>query len=173
LTRSKLPSEPNITNNTVPEQLNCIPAVEEDFGFQPCGDGRCYACKLHCSAGTTFRSSTRDSSHNIRDALSCQSTDIVYLITCHRCLAQYVGETGRTLAQRLTDHRSNIKLKKQTPIAIHFNSDHHSVADLRAVAIEKIRNPNRSIIVRRQREQFWQIKLGTKYPHGLNCMPVD
>jgi hypothetical protein len=41
------------------------------------------------------------------------------------------------------------------------------------VAIEGIHEDHRTSMVRKQREQFWQIKLGTKYPHGLNGMPID
>jgi GIY-YIG catalytic domain len=105
--------------------------------------------------------------------MSCRSANIVYLITCRKCRIQYVGETSRTLAERLTDHRSNIKHRKNTPIAIHFNSANHSAADLRAVAIEQIRDSERTLTVRRQREQYWQNKLGTKHPQGLNELPVE
>ena len=27
--------------------------------------------------------------------------------------------------------------------------------------------------IRKQREEFWQIKLGTKFPAGLNSMPIN
>ena len=82
---------------------------------------------------------------------------------------QYVGETGRCLAERLTDHKSNIKTKKLTPISIHFNqSDHNLNRDLKAIAIEKITDSQDPVAQRKEREIFWQNKLSTRHPHGLN-----
>lgn len=167
LIRSKLT---DTTRNLVRQEAE----VDQNLGFRPCGSPRCFACRYHCSAAATFKGSGRDVSHSINDALTCRSDNIVYLITCRKCKIQYVGETGRSLAQRLNQHRSDINIRKRTPITLHFNSVNHSFEDLNAVAIEKISPAvDRPIIVRRQREQFWQIKLGTKYPHGLNEMPVD
>ena len=174
LTRSKLQN--NDSNTTAPnaqQRTHVSVGSENSLGFQQCQSARCYACKLHCSSSASFDSSTRNCSHIIKDSMSCRSANIVYLITCRKCRIQYVGETSRTLAERLTDHRSNIKHRKNTPIAIHFNSANHSAADLRAVAIEQIRDSERTLTVRRQREQYWQNKLGTKHPQGLNEMPVE
>jgi hypothetical protein len=83
-----------------------------------------------------------------------------------------VGETGRPLRDRLADHRSAIRLKKNTPIAAHFNSKDHSINNLTALAIEKIPDNIFSIRTRKQREQFWQEKLGTIHPLGLNALPI-
>src|ERR1051325_6327211 len=105
---------------------------------------------MHCIESTAFYKSTRfNCRHAIVDSLSCRSSNIVYLITCEKCQIQYVGETSRSLAQRLTDHRSNISTQKRTSIAIHFNSENHSVNDLRAVAIEESHDDHRPSIVRK------------------------
>ncbi|KAF7643633.1 hypothetical protein LDENG_00236130 [Lucifuga dentata] len=42
------------------------------------------------------------------------SKNCVYLITCTKCEAQYVGETGNTILQRFAQHKYNIFGKKQT-----------------------------------------------------------
>ena len=78
------------------------------------------------------------------DSLSCRSSNIVYLITRENCYKtfQYIGKTSRSLAQRLTDHRSNIRTQERTPTD--FNSENHSVNDLRAVAIEEIHDSHRT-----------------------------
>jgi hypothetical protein len=165
LTRSKL-SDPT---NQVPHLLSVT--ARENSGFQPCGSQRCYACQFHCYAASTFSSVTCNNRHKIFDPLSCDSDNIVYLITCNKCHMQYVGESGRSLRERLTDHRSNIKNHKMTPIGIHFNSTGHNFTDLKAIAIEKIKTNN--LMIRRQREQFWQQKLNTKHPFGLNELPVE
>jgi hypothetical protein len=170
LVRSKLTND--ATSTVAPMQTKITQSIN-NFGFQVCGSTRCYACKLHCTSSTSFSSATHKGRHNIVDLLSCRSTNIVYLITCRICQIQYVGETGRSLSERLTDHRSTIKTGKKTPISIHFNLPGHSTHDLLAIAIEQIKESKFTAIVRKQREQFWQNKLGTKFPRGLNELPVD
>ena len=43
------------------------------------------------------------------------------------------------------------------------------------IAIEKISEVDLKYVttIRKQREEFWQIKLGTKFPAGINCMPIN
>jgi len=99
---------------------------------------------------------------------------VIYLITCRVCLIQYVGETGRNLASRLVNHRSDIKHAKNTAIAIHFNS-HENSSDprlLQAIAIEKITDKGNAFAKRKAREIYWQNTLGTQYPLGLNGYPL-
>lgn len=167
LTHSKLT---NLVSAVQPAQEQVEPQmVQEARGFKPCGDPRCFSCDYHCKTSTdTFVSSVHGRSFEIRSVLSCKSSNIVYLITCRVCNIQYVGETNRKLAARLTDHRSNIKHNKPTPIAMHFNSANHSFSDISAIAIEQIDLCDRTATTRKQREQYWQNKLATKIPLGLN-----
>ena len=142
--------------------------------FSLCNNTRCITCRYHAYNSNTFTSTTYNASFHINGTLTCKSTNIIYLITCIKCNIQYVGETSRCLADRLTDHRSNINNRKQTPIAIHFNIPGHSITkDLRAITIEKIHDTVNSLIIRKQQELIWQNKLGTIYPHGLNCYPTQ
>lgn len=149
------------------------PDTDGGSGFGPCGSARCLCCRLHATGSHDFSSSTYSVKYKIHDSLSCRSSNIVYLITCRRCNIQYVGETGRPLGDRLTDHRSNIRNKKDTPIGIHFNQPGHSIDDVAAVAIEKIADDGNTLMRRRQREAFWQAKLGTIHPRGLNGFPTE
>lgn len=172
LVRSKLYPESNPIMPESNPDPNPLPPPYPNPGFSACGSIRCMACRMHCIDSVSFRSTTTNICYNITHVCDCSSTNIVYLITCGRCNVQYVGETSRSLRQRLTDHRSNIKTKKQTPIGIHFNSPAHTVHDLKAVAIELITQQNQTALVRKQREEFWQLKLKTKYPYGLNGLSV-
>ena len=70
--------------------------------------------------------------------MNCNTTNLIYLITCSKCNKKYVGETRRTLKERLNNHRSDIKLKKNTAIAIHFNSFQHNVTQLKITPLEII-----------------------------------
>lgn len=141
--------------------------------FRGCGASRCNLCRNHAFDAQTFKSNTTNKSFKIKDNLTCSSTNIIYLITCNSCNVQYVGETGCTLRERFTNHKSNIKLKKQTPIAIHFNSASHSILDLNIIAIDKISDNNVNIESNRKlKEKYWQNLLQTNFPKGLNGFPV-
>ena len=75
----------------------------------------------------------------------------------------YVGMTTRALHERFTVHRSDIRLKKQTPVAEHFNLPGHSMEDLTIMIIDQEDDVKKL----RERERYWIEKLGTK-AHGLN-----
>lgn len=168
LVSSKL--KPLQTNGTTANKQN---KQNSSNTFTACGSGRCYTCRFHASNQSHFQSTTQHTQFNFTGNFSCDSSNIIYLITCRKCLLQYVGETGRTFRERMTDHRSTVKTNKKTAIGIHFNRPDHSVLDIQAIAIEQIGNGPHCEISRKQRESFWQTKLGTKFPLGLNCMPID
>ena len=119
----------------------------------------------------TFTSSTYDTDFPLKNNCNCNSKNLIYLITCNACNVQYVGETGDSLKNRLNNHRSDVKTKKQTAIGIHFNLENHSFGDLKIMPIELMEMEN--IYTRRNIEYYWQLKLGTIYPHGLNGLPID
>ena len=61
-----------------------------------------------------------------------------YLITCNKCYKQYVGQTSTKLKERLNDYRCNIKLHKNTTIAVHFNNPLHNISNLSIAPTEQI-----------------------------------
>jgi len=65
----------------------------------------------------------------IKSQLSCNSDNVIYVITCTLCNLYYIGQTQNQLRTRLGQHLSDIKLKNDTSIANHFNihSDPFSV----------------------------------------------
>jgi hypothetical protein len=141
--------------------------------FRSCGQNNCKACKNQSIDTNKFISTNRKNSFDITDNLTCSSSNLIYLITCNKCQKQYVGETGRTIRERLTDHRSAIKLKKKTPIGIHFNLPNHSQSNLNIIGIESIKTNTKAEQVRKSREFLWQKKLDTFFPRGLNGMPTE
>jgi hypothetical protein len=134
-----------------------------------CNAKKCYTCPIIRNTHF-FTSSVTKKHYPILTNCNCASVDIVYLITCKICLIQYVGETGDTLRNRMSHHRSNIKTNKNTPIGIHFNLLHRGQISFSVVPIE-ILNSN-SVTDRRDRESHWQAQLQTFYPKGLNNYPV-
>ena len=65
-------------------------------------------------------------------AASCKSSNIIHLIICRRCGQQYVGETGQPLHRKVNNHRFNMAYRgtEESPVAEHFNSNEHTLADM-------------------------------------------
>ena len=143
------------------------PKDSSPAGCFKCAARKCIICQNHLVSTTSFTSARTQQHFTIRCHLTCQSSNIIYLIDCRQCKnIQYVGETGKTLQNRFYHHRSDIKTRKSTLVAQHFNSKNHTLADLACTAIEQIRQPDPQI--RKQKEKYWRHKLKTNYPEGLN-----
>lgn len=158
----------NLINKTFnPKQTNNeISKISGSFSL--CNAKRCTCCRFHTKQTNIFKSEAYNRTFSINQILNCKSTSVIYLITCRKCKLQYVGETKRSIQARLLEHRSNINTFKNQPISNHFNTANHTVNDLEIIAIEQVTSDKKTTIIRRQREQYWQNKIGSKYPLGLN-----
>jgi hypothetical protein len=114
----------------------------------------------------------KDNSHTFQiiGDISCNIQDLIYVICCQRCKMQYVGETGRTLRERITDHLSNIRTKKPTPVGLHFNLPDHNIRDFRFMGLEHVNRAD--LNYRRLRESTWQLLLQTSHPYGINHLKI-
>ena len=110
------------------------------FTFTKCKENR---CKIKCNDNNmvlplnNFKSSVNGKHHSILTDtnLNCQSSNIVYLITCNVCKFQYVGETQRSFGVRMREHLNQIRKREQNIrsnqeggsqlIYKHFCSDEH------------------------------------------------
>ena len=137
---------------------------------KPCRKPRCNTCSM-VVADSHFNSTVFNKMFDLTENLDCSSENIIYLITCSKCNIQYVGETGNALRVRMNAHRYCVKSNKDTPVGIHFNSKNHNASHLKIMPIEKLQTT--SISDRRAREFFWQLRLGTGFPKGLNNFPVE
>ena len=100
----------------------------------------------------------------IKDA-TCKDRNLIYSLFCNRCAKTvYVGETERTLKERTTEHKRDIKFQKDKPIMRHFRD--HEEKDL-SVAI-LTRTTGESKIYRLISEEKWIKTLQTCSPHGCN-----
>lgn len=135
----------------------------------PCGALRCKCCP-HIFITSTFSDTNRKLTLDITDNFNCSSSNIIYVISCLKCKLLYVGQTGRQLRERLNNHRSDIKNKKNTAVSLHFNSPHHSVLDLRITPIHSLQNL--SFEERGKIEHKFMKTLNTIYPVGLNHYPL-
>ena len=109
------------------------------------------------------------------DSLNCDSENVVYLITCKKCLKQYVGETKNPLRLRANNHLSSIRSNLISPIAEHFALPDHSVKDhFEIMPIEKTQilpSEEETKQKRLEREAYWIQTLQTLYPLGFNWEP--
>lgn len=173
--RINRPNNNNNNNNSDDSNNDTV------LGCDKCNSIRCKACpSVNCTK--TFNSAYTRRQYTIKGSFNCRSNNIIYLITCTLCNMQYVGETQRKLSERLTDHRSNITLQKNTPIANHFNLPGHSINNLSitvidcvtAAEVDSFRDNTwkiKSTLLRR--ESAWQHQLYTYHPKGINRYSRD
>ena len=113
-----------------------LAGLQPASGSSPCGTRRCLTCS-HIQTGTTFQSATTNQAFNVRATATCKTRNMIYLIDCRKCQKQYVGETQNPLHIRLNGHRNDITHKRtEKPVASHFNSQGHSLDDLRIQSLK-------------------------------------
>ena len=105
--------------------------------------------------------------------MSCDSCNVIYLITCSKCREQYVGSVIN-FKQRFRIHKSDIKTNKDRyGTARHFNNKccnlNNKHAYLKVQIIEKVFNNNQFSIedLLWEREKYWQAQLFTN-SNGMN-----
>ena len=105
-----------------------------------CGSSRCKACR-HVSQGSTFVSNVTQKSYNVissNSLMNCNTTNVIYLISCKKCGVQYVGETSQKLRSRLNNHRNRLRMLTNLYLYKHFSSDGHSEDDVLIMPIEEL-----------------------------------
>ena len=139
---------------------------QKTHGCRRCVNIKCRACN-YIIPSLSFNSSHNLKTFTVRGSINCKTNNIVYLVTCRKCQQQYVGETSRPLADRINDHLSAVRLRKHTPIGLHFNMPGHSINHFSIIGIERFqeRDPPE---MRRIKEATWQNILQTAYPNGIN-----
>ena len=152
----------------MPSRLPQLPSTDPP-GSWKCQKNRCVICQEHHSPTSTFKDHKTGTLFNIRDSMTCETSNIVYLIYCNKCpTARYVGETMNSLKTRFYLHRNHIKKNAGTHLTSHFNKPDHSLQDMRCHGIEIVRHP--TLDARLNREAFWRNKLHTLFPEGLNTL---
>ena len=134
-------------------------------GMFPCHRRRCHICP-HAIFSSKFGDSFSNSSFPIHCRFTCDSANVVYLIHCSNCRTRYVGETGRKVRQRMTEHLRSIRGYGDNLLALHFSSrcrpEHFTF-----LCIDGSPNPAR----RKAKEAKWIRTLRTLQPTGLNVQP--
>ena len=88
------------------------------------------------------------------------------MIECSKCLQRYIGETKRSLKERLSDHRGYINNKKIEYITgHHFNLPGHDLSNLKITILEKQKTEDD--LYRKERERYFINKFNT-FHKGMN-----
>ena len=94
-----------------------------------------------------------------RCKITCELSDLIYIINCSECGLQYIGETKRPLRQRMYEHCRR-----------HFSSPNHSSKNMEFSVLHRMRetsNPN-DIKGHTGQELFYIWAFPTLYPAGIN-----
>ncbi|XP_053571558.1 uncharacterized protein LOC128661312 [Bombina bombina] len=99
-------------------------------GFFHCGSRRCISC-THATLGDTFKSTDNEKSFHIKEYINCNTSYVIYLLTCKQCNIKYVGQTTRPLKTRFLEHLRSISDEdSDAPVALHFKSEHNGNSKL-------------------------------------------
>ena len=153
------------------------------------GRSDCQVCRIMINSDT-FSSRDKSRTFNLRKGtFNCNSSDVVYLLTCNTCEKQYVGSTITKFRERYNNYKSKFrayfrkrsngtlgqgKAIEQSGLFEHF-AEHGNIEGFEPgkkenwsfwsfQIIDKSFNEPKLL----ERESFWQYKLNTFVPYGLN-----
>ena len=162
----------SLKDHLVSAKVKCEPS--SDNKSAPCCRSRCQICPF--METKTFQNKDKSETFDIRKGiLNCSSNLVVYLIECKSCSKQYVGSTITPFRSRFNNYKSGArKVSKVYPKKCnvyqeqfhrHFNYEgHNGIEDWKITIIDRAEN----VLELRRRESYWQHRLYTFIPNGLN-----
>ena len=149
-----------------------------------CNCRNCQVCNFLVKGGTfSNREGTR--TFDLRKGtLNCNTKFVVYKLQCKTCHKQYIGSTSTKFQFRFNNYKSqfnayqrqleaenhSVKVIPQAHLFSHFLQEgHNGMDDWEFQLIDKSHNLKQV----RERESFWQFKLDTFLPKGLNDRTVN
>lgn len=133
-------------------------------GSKPCMRFSCTTC-INIVTTKSFKAQNKKE-YRIIGNNTCQTRSVVYSITCPVCNQTYIGETGRTIHERIRDHKYDLHTRKRhLPIPAHM-LDHDVQANEILVTI--LDSSSKSKNNRLRLEEAWIRTLNTMTPFGLN-----
>ena len=140
-------------------------------GCFTCNKTRCDLCKNFLVNSQTFSSAQTGKTYFVRQKLSCNSANVIYLVHCKKCNLQYVGSTTTEFKVRFRNHKSSMKTNKKTcEVASHFNRTPHVLSDFTFQCIDQIQNSTsentENLLI--TKEAYWSAQLFSLSHFGLN-----
>jgi hypothetical protein len=112
---------PNLKNKLCKAKLPTLRQHQsrQMTGTKPCNKP-CGICPYILKSKEFISTHTREK-FNMTGTYTCSTKEVIYLTTCSKCMKQYVGQTGRRLADRIKEHLNFICLQKEVT-GVHYNS---------------------------------------------------
>ena len=137
----------------------------------------CRYCRILNKTGKIKSHSTGKSYSSLKK-VNCQSSNLIYLITCDKCGIQYVGQTKNRLLIRFQGHFNDIAHDRDTTVARHLNRCNTEGTILKSntftiTILSFVPTPPESMASKIQRDRLekrWMHRLITIMPEGLNLM---
>ena len=83
-----------------------------ETGVFKCDSKWCEICNF-IETGNEFKSFVTQISHKINFRFDCNSSDVIYLLSCKICGRQYTGTTVTRFRERFNQYKSDINLYSQ------------------------------------------------------------
>ena len=123
-----------------------------EVGFHRFGDKRCNTCQLGTFSNHINITQT-SSTFNIKQHMDCKSANVIYCLTCKKCLAQYIGETEQEIHARQRGHLADIRKNAEgLPYVKHFREC--GIENYTITGVEKLRD--RDPHIRKAREKYYK-----------------
>ena len=91
--------------------------------------GRCVCCARMEEESSTVRSTRTGREYAIKRHYDCQSSWLIYVVTCVDCQVQYIGQTIQTMVAIHYGHRSEVR-RGEDGFGRHFRDVHGGGLDL-------------------------------------------
>ena len=149
-----------------------LPKVNQEQGYcKKCQKKRCEVCKVLVETNS-FSDRNGQNAFVIKSGeLNCDSQFVVYLVQCRTCDIQYVGSASTKFRLRLNNYKACSRkflsgnAVPQESFHAHFHAEgHNGINDWQFTLIDKATDTTSL----RRKESFWQYKLKTFSPQGLN-----
>ncbi len=114
VTYSRGPNLGDLLNNSMLNKQKIV------YGCKPCNKP-CAKCR-HVSTFRTVTSEQTKKKYNTTGEYTCQTTSVIYVLTCNTCKIQYVGESGNTVNERFRSHIYDIRHQRDKPVSNHMNT---------------------------------------------------
>ena len=101
---------------------------------------------------------------------TCNTKNIIYSIQFHNCNFLYIGESGRTLRERLNGHRYDVNHKDETKVvSFHCVQHNHNDSEMNVSILKQLSGEDKE---RKIEELKFISQLITDCPHGSNMQHV-
>lgn len=176
LVRSKLDYHPNTDSPPGSTRRNKHENRNKE-GRRTLCNKNCRVCPLLIRTGK-MKSRNQKHKFTTKFNVNCQSSNLIYCIKCKCCKKEYVGQTKRTIKERINEHITSVKQAyKKTEVSRHFcGTGHNGIDDMEVHILDFIhRQPHSQAAetLRKCIEHNWIQRLQTQAPRGLNIMDTD